>query len=286
LWLFLDYDGTLAEFAPTPDTVLPDPEIIDLLSRLARYPDAIRVVIMSGRRFSHIQKLLPVPGILEAGAYGIEFITWQGKHVRLLDFETARPFLDQVRERWLALIEHRPGYTLEDKEYALALHARTAPAEEARATLAEAAQIARQFVQKESYRILGGNRYIEVAPTIADKGQSVSMLLLRFPWPGAEIVYIGDDDKDEPAFEVVLKNGGVPIVVAADARPTHALYRLESPREVKKWLEELVEVLERSSKNVNGLSHLAVETAPTDTKSAFADSFSPRRRASYGWTRL
>ena len=32
LWLFLDYDGTLAEFAPTPEHILPDPALIKLLS--------------------------------------------------------------------------------------------------------------------------------------------------------------------------------------------------------------------------------------------------------------
>ena len=34
LWLFLDYDGTLADFADTPEHVNPDPEVIDLLTGL------------------------------------------------------------------------------------------------------------------------------------------------------------------------------------------------------------------------------------------------------------
>ena len=61
LWLFLDYDGTLADFAPTPDHVLPDPELVDLLATLARHP-RIRIAVVSGRRLSHVQKLVPVPG--------------------------------------------------------------------------------------------------------------------------------------------------------------------------------------------------------------------------------
>lgn len=70
VWLFLDYDGTLADFAPTPDHVEPNPEIALLLTRLNDHP-RIRVTVISGRRLSHIQKLIPVPGILLAGTYGI-----------------------------------------------------------------------------------------------------------------------------------------------------------------------------------------------------------------------
>ncbi len=244
LWLFLDYDGTLEEFAPTPDTLLPDPQLIALLTRLAHFHDVLRVVIMSGRRFSHIQALLPVPGIMEAGTYGIEYKTWEGEQVRLLDFESERPFLDQVKAYWSKLIARRSGFYIEDKDYSLALHGRDAPDAEAREIIAEATAYARQIVEKGTFRILGGNKFIEVAPTIADKGQSVSTLLKRFPWPGANLVYIGDDDKDEAAFQVIRKNGGIPILVAAEPRPTDALYRLESPAQVRRWLTALVDALE------------------------------------------
>ena len=64
LWLFLDYDGTLADFAATPDEIIPDEELIALIDQLAKQPD-IRVTILSGRRLAHIQSLLPVSGILE-----------------------------------------------------------------------------------------------------------------------------------------------------------------------------------------------------------------------------
>ena len=74
LWLFLDYDGTLADFAPTPEHVNPDPELVDLIERLARHP-RFRVAVVSGRRLSHVQKLVPVPGVLLAGTYGIELQT-------------------------------------------------------------------------------------------------------------------------------------------------------------------------------------------------------------------
>ena len=55
LWLFLDYDGTLADFAPTPEHVDPDPQLVDLLSRLAQHP-GLRVAVVSGRRLSHASR--------------------------------------------------------------------------------------------------------------------------------------------------------------------------------------------------------------------------------------
>lgn len=75
--LFLDYDGTLADLAPTPEHVNPDPDVVDLLTRLAQHP-AIRVTVISGRRLSHVETLVPVPGVLLAGTYGIELRTAGG----------------------------------------------------------------------------------------------------------------------------------------------------------------------------------------------------------------
>jgi trehalose-phosphatase len=245
-WLFLDYDGTLAPFAPTPDTILPDSDLIRLIERMARFSEVLRIVILSGRRFKHIVDLLPIPGVLLAGTYGVEFQTWEGEKVRLLDFEEERPFLDQVKVLWQGLVDGQKNFYIEDKSYALALHGNRADDQAARVVIAEAAEAVKQIVDNGTFRIMGGNKFIEVAPAIADKGQSVSTLLTRFPWPGAGIIYIGDDDKDEEAFKVVLKQGGLPIVVSENERPSLATKRLANPSEVRQWLETLVIGLENS----------------------------------------
>lgn len=243
-WLFLDYDGTLAPFAPTPDTILPDSDLIRLVERLARYPEVLRVVILSGRRFKHIHELLPVPGVLLAGTYGIEFQTWKGEQVQLLDFEEERPFLDQLKELWQKLVEENSYFYIEDKKYSLALHANRVEDAVASKVITQAADAAHQIVDRGMFRILGGNKFIEVAPVIADKGQSVSTLLTRFTWAGAKIIYLGDDDKDEEAFKVVLKQGGLPILVSEVDRPSLATKRLANPAEVRRWLEKIVVGLE------------------------------------------
>lgn len=71
LWLFLDYDGTLAAFTRTPDIISPNPRIIELVRRLAG-SSRVRLAIVSGRCMRDLQVLLPVPGIFLAGTYGIE----------------------------------------------------------------------------------------------------------------------------------------------------------------------------------------------------------------------
>ena len=67
LWLFLDYDGTLANFAATPAQIEPDLRITQLLERLSR--DARkRLAIISGRKLDDIRALLLYPA--DAGKAG------------------------------------------------------------------------------------------------------------------------------------------------------------------------------------------------------------------------
>ena len=238
LWLFLDYDGTLADFAPTPEYVNPDPELIELLRRLARHP-RIRIAVISGRRLSHVQALLPVPDIFLAGTYGIELQTPEGERINRVEYEAIRPALDALKPRWLQIIFDREGFFLEDKYWALALHARVADDDEAEKVLTTARSMATSAARLGPFRLLEGHKFLEIGPTLAHKGQTVYYLLDRYYWPGALPVYLGDDDKDEEAFGVIKARGGIAILIAPEPRKTRADCRLESPHAARHWLETL-----------------------------------------------
>jgi len=240
LWLFLDYDGTLAELAPTPAVVEPDPDLADLLRRLSGHPK-IRVSVVSGRRLAHVRELLPVEGILLAGSYGIEIQTPQGERIDRVDWEMVRPVLDELKPRWEALIEGREGFFLEDKGWTLAIHGRRADPGEADRVLAEARPMAQEAARKGDFRVLGGYKFLELGPREADKGNSLEFLLAEFPMPGALLLFVGDEDKDEEAFEVIIEHGGVAVRVAPQECETLAHCRLEAPPVVRRWLETALE---------------------------------------------
>ncbi len=242
LWLFLDYDGTLADFAPTPEQVTPDPTLVDLLARLAQEP-RLRLAIVSGRRLSHVQELVPVPGILLAGTYGLELQTAEGQRIDRLAFDEIRPTLDCLKPKWVDLLVGREGFFLEDKGWALALHARFADDDETEQVLVTARRSAVQATKGSSaelFRLLGGHKFLEIGPKLAHKGRTVDYLLERYPWPGALPVYLGDDDKDEEAFGVIKARGGITVLVASEPRETEADFRLSTPQAARRWLETLL----------------------------------------------
>jgi trehalose 6-phosphate phosphatase len=252
LWLFLDYDGTLADFAPTPDVISPDKALISLITALARRPD-IRVTILSGRRLAHIQALLPVAGISKAGSYGLEMVSEDGTRIHPLQFETIRPLLDRLKQAWVQLLDGRQGFYLEDKGWTLAIHAKDAAEEEAGIVLDGALRRAAAILEEEggdSFRLLGGHRFLECGPRSADKKQTVERLLAAGPWYEASsheaftedtlLVYLGDDDKDEVAFEAIQARGGLAIGVGDRMRDSRSAdCWLPSPQAARQWLSNI-----------------------------------------------
>jgi trehalose 6-phosphate phosphatase len=241
LWLFLDYDGTLVEFTRTPDNITPNPKVIDLLKRLAE-KSRIRIAIVSGRRMRDIQSLLPVPGIYAAGTYGIELLTPEGERIQREDYALIRPYLDRLKPHWEEILTGRKGFFLEDKGWALALHARFASRKEATQVISSIQQTLDQDLITDEFRLIKHNKFLEVSSSKAHKGKTVSFLLNSFPLPGARLLYIGDDDNDAEAFETIHAYGGVAISVAqyfGYVRSTGGDYVMKSPKAVRKWLENL-----------------------------------------------
>ncbi len=242
LWLFLDYDGTLADLAPTPEWVVTDAAVVALVTRLAQC-SRVRVAVVSGRTLSQLRQLFPVPNILLAGTYGVEMFTPEGELVQRADRGVIRPVLEQLKSIWQPRIADRSGFFLEDKGWALALHARYATEAEADQVLADARLTALRLASVHEFHVLQGQRFLEVGPAVARKGRAVSYILDRFAWPGALPVYLGDDDQDEDAFETIKVYRGVTLVVSALQRKTLADARLTSPQAARDWLDTLAEQL-------------------------------------------
>jgi trehalose 6-phosphate phosphatase len=238
IWLFLDYDGTLAEFAPTPDHVIPDPKVIGLVSELVASP-RISVTVISGRRLAHIQKLLPLGGLWLFGTYGVEAQTPAGEVIIRVSSAEIRPALDELKTGWATLIDGRSGFYLEDKGSSLALHAR--------ALLSDAVQMASPLPRQYPLRILGGHKFLEVCPRIASKGATVEYMLERFGERGKLPLYLGDDDKDEEAFGVIKEYGGITIRVSEEPVESQSHYRLENPEFVHQWLQGISPLKKRDS---------------------------------------
>ena len=242
LWLFLDYDGTLSGFAPTPNQLYPNPKIIDLVQRLSQRKNT-RVTIISGRRLKDVRTLLPISGLFLGGTYGIELLTPSGETIHQVEYDDIRPLLETIKPQWERLIFKRKGFFLEDKGWTLALHARFANDIEADEVLASAGQLLDLQKITRHFRILGGHKFLEIAPLLANKRKTIEYLIKQFPLPDTKYIYIGDDDKDEEAFPAIRAVGGVTIKVTQFSQlsqETTADYIFASPQITLQWLDGLV----------------------------------------------
>jgi trehalose 6-phosphate phosphatase len=242
LWLFLDYEGTLADFASTPEVIRTNPEIINIFEQLVSI-STIRVTVISGRRLRDLRLLLPIKGLFLAGTYGVELQDETGKTINRLDDGQLQLALEMIKPQWEHIISGRNGFFLEDKGWTLVLHARSAADDEAKQVLAQAHHTVKQRFFARHFRILGGHKFLKVAPSLASKGDTVSYLLNRYPLPEARLLCIGDDDKEEEAFYVIHARGGLAVQVLQPSQashPTEADFLFESPVDTLCWLESLV----------------------------------------------
>ncbi|RKH66832.1 bifunctional alpha,alpha-trehalose-phosphate synthase (UDP-forming)/trehalose-phosphatase [Corallococcus aberystwythensis] len=232
--LFLDYDGTLVGFAPTPELAAPDAELMTLLQELCARPD-LSVHIVSGRPRETLEAWfgeLPVGLHAEHGLWsrmrrgqpwqalpGVSF-EWKPKVKAVLDAFAARVTGSFVEEKTASLAWH---YRKVDAEFG-ALQAR-----ELRLLLFE------QFSQ-EPMHILPGDRVVEVRPKGVNKGRVVPEVLKQ-EGPDVRVLALGDDVTDEDLFAAVPPGG---IAVHAGNKDTRAGYRVEGPPGVRQLLKGLL----------------------------------------------
>jgi len=224
---FLDVDGTLINIADTPDAVVVDQTLLQLIANLHRCNGGA-LALISGRMISDLQNRIGLAQLPLAGLHGLERRDSTGR----LWMHAAPPAAKSAIKAALEpVVGSYPGLLLEDKGLTLALHYRKAP------TLA--AYVHRLMGQLASLHGPGlelqrGKFVVEINPAGIDKGTAVAEYLAEFPFKGRRAVFIGDDLNDEHGFAEVNKQGGISIKVGPG--PSCARYRLPNVAAVHHWL--------------------------------------------------
>ncbi len=219
--LLLDLDGTLLDIAPTPDSVVVPPALLDALRGLtARLNGALAVI--SGRPVAQVDELLHAIPTAVAGEHG-------GATRFAPGAELERIPLPSAPAGWLAAAERiaaeNPGVLLERKERGFVLHYRAVPALGPR--LREALE---EIVgASEAFALMQARKAWEIKPRGADKGTAVAALMAHAPFAGRLPIFIGDDVTDEDGMEVARAMGGAGLKVG-DA--------FKDPEAVRAWLAE------------------------------------------------
>ncbi len=228
--LFLDIDGTLLDFASTPDSVRVDEPLRALLRQLDRICDGA-VAFVSGRSISDIDELFEPLYFAAAGVHGCERRDSEGKWLRPA-FRGAglRDFLERIRSPVAAL----DGVLVEDKGCAAALHYRRAPHLEG-----SLRAILQRFMNAlpASYELFDGDHVIELKPSTHTKATAIEAFMQESPFSGRFPIFIGDDTTDQDGFAAIRRYKGMAIGVGQRVATD---WRLPNPAAVRRWLESFL----------------------------------------------
>ena len=217
--LFLDFDGTLVEIAPSPADVRLDRRVPAALEAL-RGSLSGALALVSGRPVSFID------GVLDP--YRFDVAALHGAEIRLggrihSHTEASAPMRDALRDL-VRFANSHVGVIVENKDLSIALHWRLAPQlkDEALALMCALAERLGPTV-----RLQEGKAVAELVPASASKGAAIAQLMQEPPYAGRLPVFIGDDITDEHGFEAVNALGGLSIRIGDGE--TRARLRIASP---------------------------------------------------------
>ncbi|MGB0660440.1 MAG: trehalose-phosphatase [Mangrovicoccus sp.] len=230
--LFLDFDGSLVDIAPTPDAI-DVPEDLPQLLRALDWQFNGALALVSGRAAADLMRYLPDLSCAMAGSHGAE-LRLKGKKPRRL----AGPSSDQLAElvrKIHALAARHPGLLVEEKPKGVTLHYRAAPDLQQELTGSCEKLLPLAF----GFELHHGKCVLEFRPKGVSKAKAVSYFIEQACFFGRQAIFIGDDTTDEEAMEWVNANGGISIKIGEGE--SCAQFGFAAPVDLRDWLCRLLD---------------------------------------------
>jgi trehalose 6-phosphate phosphatase len=228
--ILLDIDGTILDFAPSPQQVWVPTGLRQTLRRI----DALTggaLALVSGRSLRDIDLIFSPLELAAIGGHGAELRIAAGAEPVLC----APPLGAALKRELAGIAELGPGILAEDKGYSLALHYRLAP-EKGDAVRAAVEKICAS-APPGTVEILPGKLVVEIKPAGISKAKAVCQLMEYAPFAKRNPIFIGDDTTDEPVFGTIAQFGGLGFSVGRFV--PHVNGHFEQPESVRAWLARI-----------------------------------------------
>jgi trehalose 6-phosphate phosphatase len=223
--LFLDFDGTLVELAPTPGQVHLAAGTIDTLKALERKLGGA-LALVSGRSLADLDSFLKPLALASAAEHG----AMRRSAVGLLS--GAEPLdLQHAVNAAQTLAQKHPALLVERKTRSISLHYRQAPELEAECVAAMQAAMQRST----GLELIMGKFVVELKPHAVSKGTAIDAFMQETPFKGRHSIFVGDDVTDESGFVAVQAMGGQAIKMGEGE--TAARYRCANVAQLMAWLQ-------------------------------------------------
>ncbi|TXD98082.1 trehalose-phosphatase [Psychrobacter frigidicola] len=211
--LFLDIDGTLADFTLNPKDSVISNTTLTLLQRIQN--QGVNIAIVTGRSLAEAKQMLFPIQLPIAATHGLEIALddaknkdsdsgGNNKNNNIVQVDTSE--LAAIREAITQSCLLYGDFTIEDKPYSVALHYRKNPA------LADVAYtIMSKALKNYSDWILKEGKYVwEIVPKGTNKGTAI-LTLLENMQTGDKLcpIFIGDDITDEAGFAAIQDGDSV-----------------------------------------------------------------------------
>ena len=229
--IVLDYDGTLMNFDPDPQAVVPDDSLLEMLQAF-QDDEKNQLVISSGRDRETLQKWL--------GHIGMDFSAEHGVWMKRAD-NWQKPagltaaWKPKVRSLLENLVERTPGSFIEEKQYSIAWHYRRIDKDLGEKRVREFRDVLVYLTANLDLQVLEGNKVVEIKNAGVNKGKAILNWLNDVNHDF--ILAIGDDHTDEDTFRAMPENA---YTIKVGLEKTDARFNLVSVEQVREMLAKLV----------------------------------------------
>lgn len=233
--LILDFDGTLAPIAKTPQKANLSQSTKILLNNLSLKPN-FNICVISGRQLDDIKNKVNLSKIIYGGNHGMEIEIDGKRYYPHFDIKILQ-ILREIKKQLSNLTNQFKGSFIEDKIFTLSFHYRSIKDNQTADMLFLSSQILNSFIKKKLITTFMGKKVIDIIPKKSfDKGNFAEFVIKKIVQRlkiKPMIFIIGDDQTDEAMFKKLNKE--ITIKVGQDQQSC-AKYYLKDYKEVKKIL--------------------------------------------------